>query len=217
MERPCATPRAALVLLVAGVAAALLSPEPGSAREIPQRGEGPANAARVGEFENRGWRAEPERFRQRPRRGEEAPRWTLARDLASPGAAFLKPRWRLALEHGEHALVRDAGGRVIERLTAASGDGAFWGLSVPGDRLRIEITLRRDPARTAARPALRLEGWVVGDRARLEAASGILGAARSLCAPPDFEDAACSEADAAKWANVLATAGVLTASSEGAF
>ncbi|MCP3957818.1 MAG: hypothetical protein GY719_08200 [bacterium] len=122
-------------------------------------------------------------------------------------AAFLKPHFvDLNLRAGDYLIVRSASGRVVERLTGRGPKdaGTFWGLSAFGDTLELELSM----ASTRSRSPFRIDQVMVGDPAMLAAASG--GSYESICTPADFEDVLCYQGDAEKWANVLASVGVMS-------
>ena len=126
-------------------------------------------------------------------------------------AAFLKPRFvNLNLLPGDELVVRSASGRVVERITrrGPKDAGSFWGLSAFGQVLDLELIFQRPYGH---RPFL-VEQVIVGDPAMLAEVTGE-GDAESICAPGDFEDAFCYQGDVGKWANVLASVGVMTVGS----
>jgi len=123
------------------------------------------------------------------------------------GAEFLKPHLvDLNLRAGDVLVVLAGDGRVVEVLEGRGPRdlGTFWGLSVPGDRLQVE--LRWHHAYTS--PPFRIDQVIVGDRSPLEGDPA--GGIESICEPEDFDDAICVQSDPAKWANVLASVGVMT-------
>ncbi len=138
--------------------------------------------------------------------------------LKVPGAAFLKPRFsNLNLAPGDVLIVRSKSGEVVEELQELGPrrEGSFWGLSAFGDELRFELRARSRYLETAVRDR-------AGDRRRpadagrgggADAAFGKC-AIESICAPEDYDDAICwggYRETPPKWANVLASAGVMTA------
>ena len=128
-------------------------------------------------------------------------------EIQLPGAAFLKPRYSgFNLAPGDVLIVRGSSGQVVEELRGLGpGDaGSFWGLAAFGDELHFELRARG----RYTRPPFEIEQVIVGDPQLLAAVAG--GESRSVCAPEDFDDAICYQGDAAKWANVLASAGVIT-------
>lgn len=131
--------------------------------------------------------------------------WRTAVEVA--GAAFLKAHFvDLNLRSGDTVVVRSGDGRVVEVLEGRGPRdlGTFWGLSVPGDRLQVELLVRRD----YSSPPFRLDQVIVGDRSPLDDGSG--GGGESICEPEDFDDAVCVQSDPAKWATVRASVGVMT-------
>jgi hypothetical protein len=123
-------------------------------------------------------------------------------------AAFLKPRFaNLNLLPDDVLRVSGANGVVVEELRGRGprDAGSFWGLSVFGTELRLELNVARP---YAYRP-FEVEQVIVGDPSMLAAATG--AAERSVCAPADYDDVVCYQDDAAKWANIVASAGVMTA------
>lgn len=145
-------------------------------------------------------------------------------ELHRPGAAFLKPEWQdLRLRPGDVLSTFDGAGRLVERLKAEDGweeRRRFWGLTVPGERLVLELTYNRpfseppfvlrrlatgDPETwEAVRP-----GWFPSSGAQDSGAQDIKGPRKSICAPAEFTDAVCHQADAGRWSAVQATAGIL--------
>lgn len=126
-----------------------------------------------------------------------------------PGAAFLKPRFaNFNLAPGDVLLVRSKSGQVVEELRGLGPKnvGSFWGLAVYGEEMRFEL---RSRARYT-RPPFEIEQVIVGDPRVLHAVTGGEGDQRSICAPEDYDDVLCYQGDAGKWANVLASAGVMT-------
>ncbi|MEM9596357.1 MAG: trypsin-like peptidase domain-containing protein [Acidobacteriota bacterium] len=125
------------------------------------------------------------------------------------GAAFLKPRFaNVNLRPGDVLVVRSASGKVVEEITLRGPEnrGSFWGLSAFGDTLHLELRFQKPYERTP----FRISQVMVGDPAMLAEAAGV-PQPRSICSPGDFEDVICYDADVEKWANVLASVGVMTA------
>ncbi len=128
-----------------------------------------------------------------------------SREVAVPGAAFLRLHLvDVKLRQGDWLAVVAPDGRVVDRITGRGpkGMGTFWTLSVFDERLLLEAHLGHD----YGEPPFRADLVMVGDPAAVEA----IPALRSICNPPDFEYAVCSQSDAGRWANVLASAGVMT-------
>ncbi|MEM8929585.1 MAG: hypothetical protein AAGE94_00320 [Acidobacteriota bacterium] len=137
-------------------------------------------------------------------------RWI--RTLREPGAAFLKLDLdRVDLPPGATLSVLDGIGRTIETITGRGpGDaGRFWSLAVPGDRLQLVYNPPRATSRST--PPFRVVRILAGDADVFDALRPIARPSdrKSVCAPADFEDAICYQADAAKWAAIRTTAGVL--------
>lgn len=125
-------------------------------------------------------------------------------------AAFLKPHFAdFNLLPGDRLIVRGASGRVVEELTGRGprGAGSFWGLSVFGDTIELELHTRR----AYHQVPFRIDEVIVGDAAMFEPLD--LGASpESVCAPPDYEPAACyfGGPDLVKEANLRASVGVMS-------
>ncbi len=133
--------------------------------------------------------------------------WSWRHSVAVPGAAFLKPRFAdVDLRPEDRLRVYAADGALVEEIRGRGprDAGRFWGLSAPGDSLTLELIFQRP----YPEPPFRLDRVVVGDAAALAAAG--VGGQRSVCGAADFEDVICYQPDAAKWANVQASAGVMT-------
>ncbi len=129
------------------------------------------------------------------------------RTLEVPGASFIKPHFvDLSLAPGEELRVRSATGRVVERLRGRGPKerGTFWGLSVPGSVLDLELTLRGP----WARPPFRLDRVLAGDA---DLFAGRLPGPETICPPADFEDTICYQGDPLRWSNIVASAGVILA------
>lgn len=138
----------------------------------------------------------------------EGDRLVWQQTLTVADAAFLKPRFaNLNLLPGDVLRVSGASGALVEELRGRGprDAGSFWGLAVFGKELRLELSVARP---YAYRP-FEVEQVIVGDPKMLAAATGM--EERTICAPEDFDDVICYQHDAAKWANVLASAGVMTA------
>ena len=133
-------------------------------------------------------------------------------------AAFVKPRFAdFNLRKGDVLIVRSASGRVVEELRGRGPKdaGSFWGLSAFGDTIHFELEFQHD----YKTPPFVVEKVILGDPAMLESLTSgpedaLLPAdqhAKSICAPLDNEDVFCYQGDAAKWDNVFASVGVMTA------
>lgn len=123
-----------------------------------------------------------------------------------PGASFVKIHLvNVNLQGADRLVVRGPKGRVIETVTGRGPKdlGSFWALSVPGDSAVLELIFR---GRYRASP-FAVDKVIAGNTLMLAADAG---ASRSLCGAPDFEDAICYQGDAAKWANVQASVGVMS-------
>ena len=121
------------------------------------------------------------------------------------GASFLKPRFvRLDLRPDDRLVVRSKSGRIVEILEGRGpkDQGTFWGLSAFGDELHLELHFADDYARTP----FEIDEIIVGDL-------DPFGGPESVCGAWDFEDVVCYQGDAAKWANVMASVGVMSVGS----
>jgi V8-like Glu-specific endopeptidase len=129
--------------------------------------------------------------------------------LEHPGATFLKPHFvDVNLRAGDELRVISASGRVVEVIRGRGPKemGTFWGLSGFGDRMTLELRFRH----AYPRPPFRIDQVILG-RTDLFAPPPRGGAVpESICAPADFEDVICYQNDPDKWANVLASVGVMT-------
>jgi len=202
-RRSSISPRPVAAALAAAVALAAV---PASARPGPSSGGGETSDPRGPVVIGVG-----HAVRIVPRPAEAYPaerRWTWTRALACPDAGFLKAHLaNVDLRPGDRLLVRDGAGRVVDEITGRGPKdaGSFWALSAFGDTLLLEL----DFASPYRRPPFVIDNVILGDPVPLGPDLGADGA-RSICAPEDFDDVICYQADAAKWKNVLATAGVMT-------
>jgi len=124
-------------------------------------------------------------------------------------AFFLKPHFvGVNLRAGDELIVRSATGHVVETITGRGpkGMGSFWGLSARGEELYFELHLRSD----YTEPPFRIDQLIVGD---IDPLAGSNSGPESICPPGDFEDVVCYDSDAGKWANVMASVGVMTVGS----
>jgi hypothetical protein len=124
-------------------------------------------------------------------------------------AFFLKPHFvGLNLRAGDALLVRSATGHVVETITGRGpkGMGSFWGLSAQGQELQLELRIGHE----YTAPPFRIDTIIVGDVDPF-ASSG--DEPESICPPADFEDAICYQSDSGKWANVMASVGVMNVGS----
>ena len=130
--------------------------------------------------------------------------------LNRPGASFLRAHLAdLNLHPGDVLLVRAGSGREIERLTrrGPKDRGSFWTLAVFEESLNLEL---RFHAPYDHEPPFRVDQLLVGDAGLFAPALDAPDAPESVCAPEDFDDVFCFQSDAGKWANVLASVGVMT-------
>lgn len=145
------------------------------------------------------------------------PHGSWSTTLHEPGAAFLKARFEsVQLRAGDVLRVLDADGREIERIEKRGpAEGRdFWGLSVPGERMILQLKFKAP----YADPPFRVTKLLLGDRAVLSSfVPSLAGPAKSICEPAEFTDAVCSQGDAGRWSNVLATAGILEVTGDEAF
>ncbi len=130
-----------------------------------------------------------------------------SRVVTVKGASFLKLHLvGVDLAPGDRLDVLSPSGRLVDRIEGRGprDRGTFWTLSVFDETLVLELhTTRRYPDR----PPFRVDMALVGDPEALEVMTG----GRSICDPPDFQDAICFQNDAGKWHNVMASVGVMTA------
>jgi len=130
--------------------------------------------------------------------------WTTVVEVK--GASFLKLHMvGVNLRAGDFIDVIAPDGRLVERIEGRGprDRGTFWTLAVFDEALVLEFHTAH---RYAGRPAFAIDMALVGEP---EAMETILGG-RSICDPPDFEDAICSQNEAGVWANVLASVGVMS-------
>lgn len=188
----------AIVLFSSLLAAPLWAGKPDPKPELP----------RVGTSQEIRLVPEPAKFvREVNERGVAVETW---RDTVKvPGAAFLKPRFaNFNLAPGDLLVVRSKTGEVVETLEGLGPKkaGSFWGLSVFGDEIRFELRAR---SRYLKAP-FAIEQVIVGDPRVLADIAGRPQEIESICAPEDYDDVICHSGDAAKWANILASVGVMT-------
>ncbi len=121
------------------------------------------------------------------------------------GASFLKAHLvDVNLRAGDVLILRSATGQVVEEIRGRGpkDQGSFWALSAFGEELQLEFQF--------AAPYEKAPFWI--DQVILGDAS-ILGLAQSpesICAPENYDDVFCYQADAGKWGNVMASVGVMT-------
>lgn len=128
-----------------------------------------------------------------------------SRVVTIEGAAFLKPHFvGLDLREGDQLVVRSRTGHVVEVLEGRGpkDQGTFWGLSAFGDELHVELRFAAD----YARPPFEIDEVIVGD-------VNPFGGPESVCGAWDFEDVICYQSDPGKWANVMASVGVMSVGS----
>lgn len=121
------------------------------------------------------------------------------------GATFLKPHFvGLDLREGDRIIVRSRTGHVVETLEGRGpkDQGSFWGLSAFGDELHLELRFAAD----YALPPFEIDELIVGD-------VDPLGGPETVCGAWDFEDVICYQSDPGKWANVMASVGVMSVGS----
>jgi len=126
--------------------------------------------------------------------------WTY--DVTIEGATFLKPRFvGLDLRPGDQLVVRSKTGQMVEVLEGRGpkDQGTFWGLSAFGDELHLEFRF----AENYDRVPFEIDEMIVGD-------VDPFGSPESVCGAWDFEDAICYQSDTEKWANVMASVGVMS-------
>ncbi|MEE4270487.1 MAG: trypsin-like peptidase domain-containing protein [Thermoanaerobaculales bacterium] len=109
------------------------------------------------------------------------------------------------LRAGDVLVLRSATGHVVETITGRGpkGMGTFWSLSARGEELHLELHVRSEYAVSP----FRIDKLIVGNVDPFGSDDG----PESICPPGDFEDVVCYEADAGKWANVMASVGVMWA------
>ncbi|MCG8455189.1 MAG: hypothetical protein MI919_02840, partial [Holophagales bacterium] len=159
-------------------------------------------------------------------------RWRWNRSLVLEGATFLKLHFRyLRLRPGDQLLLRSIRGTVETLTTDGPKDGEpFWSLAVLGEGAELELSFRRpyaeppfeiDRVALGGLPAGSPPLGVVPNESPASRAPGMdpggPGSTKSLCGPGDFEDVACYQADAEKWANISATAGIITVEADQVF
>jgi len=128
-----------------------------------------------------------------------------SRAVTIEGATFLKPHFfGLDLRDGDELVVRSRTGHVVETLTGRGpkDEGTFWGLTAFGNELHLEFHFTAD----YAQPPFEIDEVIVGD-------VDPLGGPESVCGAWDFEDVICYQSDPGKWANVMASVGVMSVGS----
>lgn len=128
-----------------------------------------------------------------------------SKELRIPDAAFLKIHFSsFQLKPGDALILRKEE-RILETLTGLGPKSArsFWSLSSFGEGLTLELRFSAD---YETLPFV-IDEVLVGDPALL---SGVSGGPESICPPPDYEDVICYQGDPEKWANVVASVGVMT-------
>ena len=132
-----------------------------------------------------------------------------AHSITIDKAYFLKPHFAaFNLRAGDALVVRSATGHVVETITGRGPKdmGSFWGLSARGEELHLELHLTHEYS-TAP---FRIDKVLVGD---VDPFGSSTGGPEDICQPPDFEDAVCYQTDAGKWANVIASVGLMNVGS----
>ena len=174
---------------------------------------GPATSGQAGPPHDGGVVGVTEGLEIVPRVGARRATAVWRQTLRRPGAAFLKLRFSgFALRHGDRLEIRDGGGQLVETLEGlgpAGTPGRFWSLAVPGERVELVLTI----ARPYPRPPFRIDRLVVGS-----AFPGVAGltdpggeaATKTVCGAEDFDDVICSQGDAAEWAALQTTVGILS-------
>jgi hypothetical protein len=121
-------------------------------------------------------------------------------------AFFLKPHFAAVnLRAGDAIIIRSATGHVVETITGRGPKdmGSFWGLSARGEELHLELHISHD----YAVPPFRIDKVLIGDVDPFGSAGNF---PESICGSSDFEDVICYQGDADKWANVMASVGVMS-------
>lgn len=121
-----------------------------------------------------------------------------------PGARFVKPHFvEVELRAGDTLTVSTAAGRAVEviRERGPKQRGTFWGLSVPGDTLVLELHTRH----AYRRAPFTLDRLIAGSESPLASSS----AGRTVCQPAEFEDSVCYQSQPAKWANISASVALM--------
>ncbi len=124
-------------------------------------------------------------------------------------AFFLKPHFvGVNLRAGDALVVRSATGHVVETITGRGPKdmGSFWGLSARGEEIHLELHFRH----AYATPPFSIDRMIVGD---IDPFGGSASGPESICPPDDFEDVICYQSDAGKWANVMASVGLMNVGS----
>jgi V8-like Glu-specific endopeptidase len=140
-------------------------------------------------------------------------KYVWSETLNIPFAFFLKPHFvDVNLAPGDKVVVRSQSGRVVEEITGQGprGIGTFWGLSGRGEIMTVEFHFAN--AYDPARPPFTIDQVIAGDVDPFGAAGP-----ESVCGAADFEDVICYQADPVKWANVLASVGVMSVGGNPAF
>jgi V8-like Glu-specific endopeptidase len=125
--------------------------------------------------------------------------------LRIPDAAFLKIHFAsFQLRPGDALLLRK-GEMIVETLTGfgPKNTRSFWSLASFGEEVTLELRFSADYEGLP----FAVDEILVGDPALL---AGVTGGPESICPPPDYEDVICYQGDPEKWANVLASVGVMT-------
>lgn len=123
-----------------------------------------------------------------------------------PDASFLKAHFvNVNLRVGDVLVLKSKSGALVEEIRGRGPKdmGTFWALSAFGDELELEFRF----ARAYDRVPFRIDQVIVGDPALLDVP---IGEPDSICAPANFENVICYQADPGKWSNVLASVGVMS-------
>lgn len=148
------------------------------------------------------WKVVPDLTDSVPVAGGRA--WT--HELSRDGATFLKPHFvGVNLRAGDTIVVRSRTGHIVDEIhgRGPKNMGSFWGLSSMGDQLHLEFHFNHD----YATPPFKIDQVIVGIE---DLFTSEPNTTESICSPPDFEDVVCYESDPGKWANVMASVGVMS-------
>ncbi len=119
-----------------------------------------------------------------------------------PGAYFLKVYFQdLELAPGDVIEIYSGSGKLVDTLSGKGpyGTGAVWSLSVRGEIL--DVVFKTLSPLTASR--FKITKLLVGTVDPFDEPE-------SICPPADFEDVICYQSDPQKWANVMASVGVMS-------
>jgi hypothetical protein len=130
--------------------------------------------------------------------------WTES--IRVDGAFFLKPHFEAVnLRAGDAIVIRSATGKIVETITGRGPKdmGTFWGLSARGEDLFLEFHFTHE---YGSRP-FHIDKVLVGD---VDPLGGSEFMTKETCGSSDYEDVVCYQNDSEKWANVMASVGVIT-------